>query len=984
LREFRALEDALGVRTRLPPLLAFEEARQLLQSEASAIIKNQFTTGNEGQVTGNEIREKFLQFFESKGHRRVRSSSLVPHGDPTLLFTNAGMNQFKDVFLGLEKRDYNRATTAQKCVRAGGKHNDLENVGFTKRHHTFFEMMGNFSFGDYFKEKAIPYAWELVTSPEWYGIDKAKLYVTVFGGAEVAPGTTLGVDEEARQLWLKENVPAERVVPVPGLKDNFWAMGDTGPCGPCSEIFYDMGAAASEEGHADCKFPCDCGRYVEIWNLVFMQFNRDASGTLTPLPKPCVDTGMGLERTAAVLQGVISNYDTDLFVPLMKRAAELCNVNLAREEKLEERRSAASLRVIADHARATAFLIADGILPSNEGRGYVLRKIMRRAIRHGRLLGQEGTFLEGMVAAVVELMGAAYPELPEVRERLLKAVAREEASFARTLVLALSKLDDLIEAAKQGLDSTPDDAISINVGGASKEQVDYIRRRAHELDGEDAFKLYDTFGLPIDFILDASRDAGVKFDHAGFEQAMEEQRTRARASWKGGAGKEAANPAYAKIAETFKTEKDFYQATSTKDARIEAILSKSGPVNELKPGEPGEVVLERTVIYAESGGQMADTGAFYDNSESQLLAEVTGAYYPVAGLVAHRVVAKESLRVGDRVAVVADAERRARIIRNHTGTHLVHAALRNILGTHVKQAGSLNAPERLRFDFSHFAHVDAEELKDIEQQVNDEIRHNTQVETNISSLEDALASGALAFFGDKYPESNVRVVTIPDERAPRGFYSKELCGGTHVHRIGDIGVLKIVSEGSVAAGVRRIEAVTGIGALEHYENQARVLSQVASQLNVGEEAVLATVEKLSITVKQLEKELEAQRRKGALSQLDQLVSQVQTVKGVKLVAAEVTGTDREGLRQLVDSLRQKLGSGVVALGMPEDGKVALIAGVTKDLTAKVHAGKLIQALAKQVGGSGGGRPDLAEAGGKDTSALKSALSSIPSLIEPWL
>ena len=946
------------------------------------------------KMSGNEIREMFLRFFESKGHRRVRSSSLVPHGDPTLLFTNAGMNQFKDVFLGLEKRDYNRATTAQKCVRAGGKHNDLENVGFTKRHHTFFEMMGNFSFGpvgpiggqsSYFKEKAIPYAWELVTSPDWYGIDKNKLYVTVFGGAEVAPGTTLGVDEEARELWLKENVPAERVVPVPGLKDNFWAMGDTGPCGPCSEIFYDMGPAASEEGHPNCQFPCDCGRYVEIWNLVFMQFNRDASGNVTPLPKPSIDTGMGLERTAAVLQGVISNYDTDLFQPLMRRAAELCNVDLTREEALEEGKGgAASLRVIADHARATAFLIADGVLPSNEGRGYVLRKIMRRAIRHGRLLGQEGTFLAGMVAEVIELMGAAYPELHEHRKRLLKAVETEETSFARTLAVALSKLDDLIESARSGLDSTPSHAISTTVGGVTQEQVDYIRRRAHEVSGEDAFKLYDTFGLPIDFIQDAARDAGVQFDQAGFDAAMEEQRTRARASWKGGAGKETANPAYAKIAETFKTEKDFYQATSTKDARIEAILSKSGPVNELKAGETGEVVLDRTVIYAESGGQMADTGAFYDNSGAQLLAEVTGAYYPVAGLVAHKVVAKETLHVGDRVAVVADAERRARIIRNHSGTHLVHAALRNILGTHVKQAGSLNAQERLRFDFSHFAHVDAEELKDIEQQVNDEIRHNTEVGTEITSLDNALASGALAFFGDKYPEANVRVVTIPDERSPRGFYSKELCGGTHVHRIGDIGVLKIVHEGSVAAGVRRIEAVTGIGALEHYEKQAQILTQVASRLNTSEDSVLATVEKLSSTVKQLEKELDGQKRKGALGQLDQLASQVQTIRGVKLIAAEVSGTDKESLRQLVDSLRQKLGSGVVALGMPEDGKVALIVGVTKDLTAKVHAGKLIQTLAKLVGGSGGGRPDLAEAGGKDTSALKSALSTIPAYLEPLL
>ena len=943
-------------------------------------------------MTGNEIREKFLQFFESKGHRRVRSSSLVPHGDPTLLFTNAGMNQFKDVFLGLEKREYNKATTAQKCVRAGGKHNDLENVGFTKRHHTFFEMMGNFSFGDYFKEKAIPYAWELVTSPEWYGIDKDKLYVTVFGGAEVAPGTTLGIDEEARKIWLEQQVPEERVVAVPGLKDNFWAMGDTGPCGPCSEIFYDMGLAASEEGHADCQFPCDCGRYVEIWNLVFMQFNRDATGTLTPLPKPSIDTGMGLERVAAVLQSVISNYDTDLFLPIMKRAAELCGVDFNREEKLEEGKGgAASLRVIADHARATTFLITDGVVPSNEGRGYVLRKIVRRAIHHGRLLGKSDPFLYETVDAVVELMRQAYPELPEGSHRVKKVVLAEEKQFARTISAGLPELELDIDRFQSGEEALRKDLNAESFKEATPRAAAILEGQASPpaqnpvvYPGANAYRIYETYGLRRDFIATVVRDRGMSFDEEGFDRALDEERTRARSSWKGGAGKEAANPAYAKIAETFKTEKDFYHHTSTKDARIEAILSKAGPVNELKAGESGEVVLDRTVIYAESGGQMADTGAFYDNSGAQLLAEVTGAYYPIAGLVAHKVVAKETLRVGDRVAVVADAERRARIIRNHSGTHLVHAALRNILGTHVKQAGSLNAPDRLRFDFSHFAHVDPEELKDIEQQVNDEIRHNTEVETNISSLDEALASGALAFFGDKYPESNVRVVTIPDERSPRGFYSKELCGGTHVHRIGDIGVLKIVSEGSVAAGVRRIEAVTGIGALEHYQGQAKALAYLADRLNTSEDSLLATVEKMSNTVKHLEKELEAQKRAGALGQLDQLVGQVQTIKGVKLIAAEVTGTDREGLRQLVDSLRQKLGSGVVALGMPEDEKVALIVGVTKDLTAKVHAGKLIQALAKMVGGSGGGRPDLAEAGGKDTSALKSALSSIPSLLEPLL
>jgi alanyl-tRNA synthetase len=911
--------------------------------------------------SGNEIRETFLRFFESKGHRRVRSSSLVPHGDPTLLFTNAGMNQFKDVFLGLEKRDYDKATTAQKCVRAGGKHNDLENVGFTKRHHTFFEMMGNFSFGDYFKEKAIPCAWELITSPEWFGLPKGKLYVTVFGGAEVAPGTTLGVDEDAREFWRKENIPAERIVPVPGLKDNFWAMGDTGPCGPCSEIHYDMGPIASEQGHADCQFPCDCGRYVEIWNLVFMQFNRDAGGKLTPLPKPCVDTGLGLERVAAVLQGVVSNYDTDLFLPLMRRAAGLCGVDFQHEEKLEEGKGgAASLRVIADHARATTFLIADGVLPSNEGRGYVLRKIMRRAIHHGRLLGATKPFLYEMASAVVSQMRGAYPELAESENAVRNVVLAEERQFGRTIEAASGKLDALLEEAK-----------ATSNGGPPK------------LSGATAFRLYETYGLPRDFIADAARDRGVLFDDSGFEAALEAEQARARASWKG-AHKEAANPAFAKIAETFKTEKDFYQATKAKDVRIEAIVGKSGPVKELKAGETGEVVLDRTVIYAESGGQMADTGWFYNNAESQQLAEVTGAYYPVTGLVAHKVTAKETLRVGDRITVVADAERRARIMRNHTGTHLIHAALRNILGTHVKQAGSLNAPDRLRFDFSHFAPVDPEALRDIEQQVNDEIRHNTAVETNITSLDDALASGALAFFGDKYPESNVRVVTIPDERAPRGFYSKELCGGTHVHRIGDVGVLKIVSEESVAAGVRRIEAVTGIGALEHYQQQAHLLSQVAHRLNVGEDQVLAAVEKMANTVRQLQKDLETQRRKGALGQLDDLAAKAQVVKGVKVVAAEVQGVDREGLRQLADSLRQKLGSGVVALGMPEDGKVALIAAVTRDLTAKVHAGKLIQTLAPKLGGKGGGRPDLAEGGGTDTSALKSVLLSIPSLVEPLL
>jgi alanyl-tRNA synthetase len=918
--------------------------------------------------SGDNVRETFLKFFESKGHRRVRSSSLVPHGDPTLLFTNAGMNQFKDVFLGLEKRDYTRATTAQKCVRAGGKHNDLENVGFTKWHHTFFEMLGNFSFGDYFKKDAIAYAWELVTSPEWYGIAKDKLYTTIFEGAKSHdPNSPYDIpfDEDAKKFWIGQGVPAERVFAL-GLKENFWQMGDTGPCGPCSEIHYDMGPIASEAGHTDCRFPCDCGRYVEIWNLVFMQYNRDSSGTLALLPKPSVDTGMGLERVTAVLQGVISNYDTDLFVPLMKRAAELCGVDFAREEKLEEGKDgAASLRVIADHARATTFLMTDGVLPSNDGRGYVLRKIIRRAIRHGRLLGASKPFLSETVQTVRELMSGAYPELLEhAAGRVPDIVVSEEKRFGATLDVGLRKLEEELR-----LLGPAEPAVGGQVQGV--------------LQGADAFKLYDTYGLPLDFMLDAARDMGVSFDEKGFQRAMEEQRTKARASWKG-THKEAANPAYAKIAETYKTEPGFYYGTHAKDCRIEAIISKSGAVNELKAGESGEVVLDRTAIYAESGGQIFDTGAFYNDSETQLLAEVSGAYYPVAGLVAHRATAKEDLRVGDRVTVVADAERRARVMRNHTGTHLVHAALRNILGTHVKQSGSLNAPERLRFDFSHFAPVDAEELRDIEQQVNEEIRLNTEIETNVTTLDDALASGALAFFGDKYPEHNVRVVTIPDPHAPRGFYSKELCGGTHVRRIGDIGVLKIISEESVAAGVRRVEAITGIGALQHYQHQANVLASVAKQLNVGEDAVLAQVEKLTQTARQLEKQLTDQRRKGALNQLDDLVAKAKTIKGTKVVVSEVENVDREALRQLVDSLRQKLGSGVVVLGQAEDGKVALIAGVTKDLTTKVHAGKVIQTLAKLVNGRGGGRPDLAEGGGEDTKALNSTLGGVPALLEGLL
>jgi alanyl-tRNA synthetase len=941
-------------------------------------------------LTGNDVRKTFLKFFEERGHRVVRSSSLVPTNDPTLLFTNAGMNQFKDVFLGLEQRDYKTATSCQKCVRAGGKHNDLENVGFTNRHHTFFEMLGNFSFGDYFKEQAIAYAMELVTSKDWYGIPLDKLYFTVFGGAEVAPGNALGTDSEAAAHWAKVGAPKDRIIPVPGLKENFWAMGDTGPCGPCSEIHYDMGPAASDQGHVDCKFGCDCGRYVEIWNLVFMQFNRDSNGTLNPLPRPSVDTGMGLERVAAVLQGKISNFETDLFAPLIREAARIVwggdeTPESAGYSVLHDPRNLASLRIIADHSRAATFLISDGVIPSNEGRGYVLRKIIRRALRHARTLEAPIPFLSLMASAVRDEMKGAYPELVESLGRVARVLDEEEKSFSRTVEVGLKKLEaDLQEIGIQ-LQLDKDAARTSPESHGLREKVLAVDKSRVEgvYPGDWAFRLYDTFGLPRDFIDDVVRDAGMKVNWAGFNHAMEEQRTRAKASWKG-AHKESANPAYTKLAEAFKTETDFYFGTATRDCRIEAIVTEQGPVNEVKKGAEAEIVLDRTSIYSESGGQVADTGGLYDNSESLEVAEVRGAYYPVTGLIAHRIVAKEDLHVGDRVATFADPERRARNMRNHTATHLMNAALRNILGTHVKQAGSLVAPDHLRFDFSHFAAVDSSEMTEIEQQVNEEIRKDLEIRTDIMNIDDALASGALAFFGDKYPEANVRVVTIPDEASPRGFYSKELCGGTHTVRTGAIGVFKIVAEQSIAAGVRRIEAITGDRALAEYQRVLQTLRTAAGLLNSTEDQLIPAIERQMDALKTLEKQLEGLRRKASGSQAEGLMDGVREVKGVRVLAAKVDGSSREAMRQMVDSLRQKLGSGVILLASAEDGKVALIAAVTKDLTQKLHAGKIVQELAKQVGGSGGGKPDLAEAGGKDTSAIESALSSIYPLLDRLL
>jgi alanyl-tRNA synthetase len=859
------------------------------------------------------------------------------------------MNQFKDVFLGLEQRDYRRAATCQKCVRAGGKHNDLENVGFTNRHHTFFEMLGNFSFGDYFKSEAVAFAWELITSPKWYGIPRDKLFATVFKGEEGIPR-----DAEAYEDWAAQGVPKDRIFEF-GLKDNFWAMGDTGPCGPCSELHYDMGPAASDLGHKDCAFGCECGRYVEIWNLVFMQFNRDAGGNLAPLPKPCVDTGMGLERLTTVLQEKTSNFETDLFMPLIDFAGKLVGKRYGVSAE-----SDVSLRILADHSRAAAFLISDGVIPSNEGRGYVLRKIMRRAIDHGRKLGLNEPFLFKLAGQVAALMSEPYPELHENLSRIEPAIREEEEKYSRLVMPALENLRKFM-IAKSG-------------------------RADAAITGEALFYAYGTLGLRPDFIEDWAIAEGFKISKDAREQMdrlMEQDRERAKTSWKG-VHKEVASPVYAKLAETFRTEPDFYYGPHARDCRIEAIVTKDGLAKELPAGAEAEIVLDRTVIYAEAGGQMADVGTFYDNDQTMELATVRGAYYPVAGLIAHRVLAKEKLRVGGRVTVSADSARREHIKRNHTGTHLMHAALRNILGTHVKQAGSLVAPDHLRFDFTHFAAVDADELREIEQQVNEELVRNQEVQTDIMNIDVALASGALAFFGDRYPEQNVRVVTIPDAAWPGGFYSKELCGGTHVRHAGDIGVFKIVAEQSVAAGVRRVEAITGTRALEAYQKAAATLQKLSQALNTGEDELLAAVERLAQAGKQMEKQLDALKKKAAHSMVDGLFEQARTVKDVRVLAATVGEMDRGSLRQLVDTLRQKMGSGVVVLGTTENGKVALISGVTKDLSPRLHAGKIVQEVAQLVGGSGGGRPDLAEAGGKDTSALEKAIAQVYSIVERML
>jgi alanyl-tRNA synthetase len=866
----------------------------------------------------------------------------VPANDPTLLFTNAGMNQFKDLFLGAEKRDYVRATTSQKCVRAGGKHNDLENVGFTRRHHTFFEMLGNFSFGDYFKREAIRFAWELVTSPEWMGIDKDRLYVTIFEGAEGVPR-----DDEAEKFWIETGVEKDRIFEF-GLKDNFWQMGETGPCGPCSEIFYDMGIEAAETPGVDKPFGHDDARYVEIWNLVFMQFDRSAvpgSGgeplryKLAPLPKPSIDTGMGLERVAAVLQGKLSNFETDLFTPLIRKAADTCGV----AGSLDELVAIASLRIIADHARAATFLINDGVLPSNEGRGYVLRKIMRRAIRHGRLLGQEKPFLFEMVYAVRDLMKGAYPELVDSAERVAKVVKAEEKQFDRVLKIGLTRLDEELKG---------------------------------NFTGDRAFHLYETFGLPLDFMVDAARDAGVKFDDDGFEKARAEEQARARASWKGGAQK-TASPVFRDLPKT--VFEGYKQLTST-NCEVLAIVKGGVGVPAAKAGDEVEVVLDHTSFYGDSGGQVGDLGSFLSVDGNSTVAEIVGCVLPVQGVRAHKAVLKQELAVGDLVTTQVDGERRDAIRRNHTGTHLLHAALRQVLGTHVKQAGSAVHPDRLRFDFSHFAQVADEELQDVEDIVNREVLKNATVETLEDVPIDVAVSEyhAMALFGEKYGDK-VRVVRLAD-----GF-STELCGGTHTKATGEIGLMKLMGETSVSSGVRRIEMISGMGSLDTFRRDAAV-ADVAAQvagtpdgdLADGLRAMLAAKED---ELKKLRRELDESRMKTAAGGLDDALARSCDVKGVRLVVYRADNLERGQLRTLVDNLKQKLGEGVVVVGsaQPED-KVAIIAGVTPGLVKRIQAGKLVGPVAKLVGGSGGGRPDMAEAGGKDQSQIEAALKAVPGIV----
>ncbi|HHU8186614.1 TPA: alanine--tRNA ligase [Escherichia coli] len=861
-----------------------------------------------------EIRQAFLDFFHSKGHQVVASSSLVPHNDPTLLFTNAGMNQFKDVFLGLDKRNYSRATTSQRCVRAGGKHNDLENVGYTARHHTFFEMLGNFSFGDYFKHDAIQFAWELLTSEKWFALPKERLWVTVYES-----------DDEAYEIWEKEvGIPRERIIRIgdnkgaPYASDNFWQMGDTGPCGPCTEIFYDHGdhiwggPPGSPEEDGD--------RYIEIWNIVFMQFNRQADGTMEPLPKPSVDTGMGLERIAAVLQHVNSNYDIDLFRTLIQAVAKVTGATDLSNK---------SLRVIADHIRSCAFLIADGVMPSNENRGYVLRRIIRRAVRHGNMLGAKETFFYKLVGPLIDVMGSAGEDLKRQQAQVEQVLKTEEEQFARTLERGLALLDE--ELAKLSGDT---------------------------LDGETAFRLYDTYGFPVDLTADVCRERNIKVDEAGFEAAMEEQRRRAREA--SGFGADYNAMIRVDSASEFKG----YDHLEL-NGKVTALFVDGKAVDAINAGQEAVVVLDQTPFYAESGGQVGDKGEL-KGANFSFAVEDTQKYGQAIGHIGK--LAAGSLKVGDAVQADVDEARRARIRLNHSATHLMHAALRQVLGTHVSQKGSLVNDKVLRFDFSHNEAMKPEEIRAVEDLVNAQIRCNLPIETNIMDLEAAKAKGAMALFGEKYDE-RVRVLSMGD-------FSTELCGGTHASRTGDIGLFRIISESGTAAGVRRIEAVTGEGAIATVHADSERLSEVAHLLKGDSNNLADKVRSVLERTRQLEKELQQLKEQAAAQESANLSSKAIDVNGVKLLVSELSGVEPKMLRTMVDDLKNQLGSTIIVLATVAEGKVSLIAGVSKDVTDRVKAGELIGMVAQQVGGKGGGRPDMAQAGGTDAAALPAALASV--------
>ncbi|HHU7305977.1 TPA: alanine--tRNA ligase, partial [Escherichia coli] len=861
-----------------------------------------------------EIRQAFLDFFHSKGHQVVASSSLVPHNDPTLLFTNAGMNQFKDVFLGLDKRNYSRATTSQRCVRAGGKHNDLENVGYTARHHTFFEMLGNFSFGDYFKHDAIQFAWELLTSEKWFALPKERLWVTVYES-----------DDEAYEIWEKEvGIPRERIIRIgdnkgaPYASDNFWQMGDTGPCGPCTEIFYDHGdhiwggPPGSPEEDGD--------RYIEIWNIVFMQFNRQADGTMEPLPKPSVDTGMGLERIAAVLQHVNSNYDIDLFRTLIQAVAKVTGATDLSNK---------SLRVIADHIRSCAFLIADGVMPSNESRGYVLRRIIRRAVRHGNMLGAKETFFYKLVGPLIDVMGSAGEDLKRQQAQVEQVLKTEEEQFARTLERGLALLDE--ELAKLSGDT---------------------------LDGETAFRLYDTYGFPVDLTADVCRERNIKVDEAGFDAAMEEQRRRAREA--SGFGADYNAMIRVDSASEFKG----YDHLEL-NGKVTALFVDGKAVDAINAGQEAVVVLDQTPFYAESGGQVGDKGEL-KGANFSFAVEDTQKYGQAIGHIGK--LAAGSLKVGDAVQADVDEARRARIRLNHSATHLMHAALRQVLGTHVSQKGSLVNDKVLRFDFSHNEAMKPEEIRAVEDLVNAQIRRNLPIETNIMDLEAAKAKGAMALFGEKYDE-RVRVLSMGD-------FSTELCGGTHASRTGDIGLFRIISESGTAAGVRRIEAVTGEGAIATVHADSDRLSEVAHLLKGDSNNLADKVRSVLERTRQLEKELQQLKEQAAAQESANLSSKAIDVNGVKLLVSELSGVEPKMLRTMVDDLKNQLGSTIIVLATVAEGKVSLIAGVSKDVTDRVKAGELIGMVAQQVGGKGGGRPDMAQAGGTDAAALPAALASV--------